>query len=105
MNKLIEKLNRQGFDVTNELEFNNITLARRRETFNWYLFISRDTSQLDSIRDSIMFKDIPLMYIGLKPNSEFTKEQVINGRFDMKRKRYKDKNITYCEVPESWLIE
>lgn len=104
MNKLLRELQRTLFDIEGTL-LDEVIETRRRGTFNWYLFISRDTSQLDSIRDSLMFKDIPLMYIGIKPNSEFTKEQVINGRFDMKRKRYNNINITYCEVPESWLIE
>ena len=41
MNRLIEKLNKQGFDVTDDLQFNNITLARRRESFNWYVYVSK----------------------------------------------------------------
>lgn len=104
MNKLLRELQRTLFDVES-IRLDDVIQVRRRDTFNWYLFISRDTSQLNTIRDSIMFKDIPLMYIGIKPNNEFTKEQVVNGRFDMKRKRYNSMNITYCEVPESWLIE
>lgn len=104
MNKLLRELQRTLFDVES-IRLDDVIQVRRRDTFNWYLFVSRDTSQLNTIRNSIMFKDIPLMYIGLKPSSEFTKDEVLNGKFDMRRKRYKDKNITYCKVPESWLME
>lgn len=104
MNKLLRELQRTLFDIEGTL-LDEVIETRRRGTFNWYLFISRDTFQLDSIRNSLMYEDIPLMFIGLKSNSKFTKDEVLNGKFDMRRKRYKDKNITYCEVPESWLIE
>jgi hypothetical protein len=53
MNRLIEKLNKQGFDVTDNLQFNNITLARRRESFNWYVYLNKYTSNMNEVRESL----------------------------------------------------
>lgn len=77
MNKLIEKLNRQGFDVTDDLHFNNITLARRRETFNWYVYVCRDTDSMNEVRESLEYPSIPLLWLTIQPDELFV-DMVLN---------------------------
>lgn len=53
MNKLLRELQRTLFNIEGTL-LDEVIETRRRDTFNWYLFISRDTSQLDSISQTMV---------------------------------------------------
>lgn len=97
MNKLIEKLNKQGFDVTDDLQFNNITLARRRESFNWYVYVSKHTGNMNEVRESLEYPSIPLLWLTIQP------DEVFDDVSNWKRNDYPNK-ITEYVIPESWLI-
>lgn len=104
MNKLIHKLQRTGWDVIS-LMFDKALVYRRRDTFNWYVYITRNKEVLPEItKKDLEYMSIPLLFIRIVPDIEISPEvmSIINKDIGWIPKSNKE-GVTYLEIPESWL--
>ena len=81
-------------------------LCRRRQTFNWYIYITRNQFVLPSnIKANVEYQEIPLLFILVQSNDQIDKEILTSIESNSSNWIPKSKidGIRQLVIPESWL--